>query len=266
VTSQSRRLCSYSHSIPPRPPARAAAAAAVSTPSLAPRAGPAPLTSTIDKAHTSYASQHASTHTCVHAHASNHMRLLTRAICHADKSNAMAANTSKGHTPPLDYPHAQSFMRTKATPWLSILSRGTHAPLDYPHAISHADKSNAMAARHVNPETSPVVRILPAPWGLPGGNWWLPRGLPGGNWWLPLSDRAVGGPEPPSVTSAGVQETASLICDHGTAGRCHTGQWACGQNGAGRACRTRRCSNTPRTTTGGAGQATGGGGRWRGCV
>jgi hypothetical protein len=204
VTSQSRRLCSYSHSIPPRPPARAAAAAAVSTPSLAPRAGPAPLTSTIDKAHTSYASQHASTHTCVHAHASNHMRLLTRAICHADKSNAMAANTSKGHTPPLDYPHAQSFMRTKATPWLSILSRGTHAPLDYPHAISHADKSNAMAARHVNPETSPVVRILPAPWGLPGGNWWLP-----------LSDRAVGGPEPPSVTSAGVQETASLICDHG---------------------------------------------------
>jgi hypothetical protein len=64
------------------------------------------------------------------------------------------------------------------------------------------------AARHVNPdpETSPVVRILPAPWGLPGGNWWLP-----------LSDRAVGGPEPPSVTSAGVQvqETASLICDHG---------------------------------------------------
>ena len=32
---------------------------------------------------------------------------------------------------------------------------------------------------------------------------------------MPLSDRAVGGPEPPSVTSAGVQETASLICDHG---------------------------------------------------
>jgi hypothetical protein len=29
-------------------------------------------------------------------------------------------------------------------------------------------------ARHVNPETSPVVRILPAPWGLPGGNWWWP--------------------------------------------------------------------------------------------
>jgi hypothetical protein len=59
-------------------------------------------------------------------------------------------------------------------------------------------------ARHVNPETSPVVRILPAPWGLPGGNWWLP-----------LSDRAVEGPEAPSVTSAGVQETTSLICDHG---------------------------------------------------
>ena len=43
---------------------------------------------------------------------------------------------------------------------------------------------------------------------------------------MPLSDRAVGGPEPPSVTSAGVQETASLICDHG--GGCHgaVGLWA----------------------------------------
>ena len=59
-------------------------------------------------------------------------------------------------------------------------------------------------ARHVNPKISPVVRILPAPWGLPGGNWWLP-----------LSHRVVGAPEPPSVTSVSGQETTSSICDHG---------------------------------------------------
>jgi hypothetical protein len=35
-------------------------------------------------------------------------------------------------------------------------------------------------------------------WGLPGGNLWLPLGL---------SHRVVGAPEPPSVTSASVQET-----------------------------------------------------------
>ena len=58
--------------------------------------------------------------------------------------------------------------------------------------------------RHVNPKISPVVRILPAPWGLPGGNWWLP-----------LSHRVVGAPEPPSVTSVSGQETTSSICDHG---------------------------------------------------
>ena len=59
-------------------------------------------------------------------------------------------------------------------------------------------------ARHVNPKISSVVRILPAPWGLPGGNWWLP-----------LSHRVVGAPEPPSVTSVSGQETTSPICDHG---------------------------------------------------
>jgi hypothetical protein len=73
------------------------------------------------------------------------------------------------------------------------------------YVVSRSFASTPIAeARHANPETSPVVRILPAPWGLPGGNWWLP-----------LSNRAVGGPEPPSVTSVGAQEMMSLICDHG---------------------------------------------------
>jgi hypothetical protein len=64
--------------------------------------------------------------------------------------------------------------------------------------------SDRTEPRHVNPKISPVVRILPAPWGLPGGNWWLP-----------LSHRVVGAPEPPSVTSVSAQETTSSICDHG---------------------------------------------------
>jgi hypothetical protein len=42
------------------------------------------------------------------------------------------------------------------------------------------------STRHVNPKISPVVRILPAPWGLSGGNWWLPP-----------SHRVVGAPETP---------------------------------------------------------------------
>jgi hypothetical protein len=55
------------------------------------------------------------------------------------------------------------------------------------------DKLREMAAtRHVNPKISPVDRILPAPWGLSGGDWWLP-----------LSHRVVGAPKPPSVTLLG---------------------------------------------------------------
>jgi hypothetical protein len=75
---------------------------------------------------------------------------------------------------------------TKALPSPRPPGRTTRRRLTPPHRPTRA------LARHANPETSPVVRILPAPWGPPGGNWWLP-----------LSDRAVGGPEPPSVTSAG---------------------------------------------------------------
>jgi hypothetical protein len=101
-------------------------------------------------------------------------------------------------------------------------------------------------SRHVNPKISPVVRILPAPWGLVGGNWWLP-----------LSHRVVGAPEPPSVTSVSAQETTSLICDHGGEVPPRGGQWARVQNGAGRGCRARRCSNTPRTAMGPAGQTAG---------
>jgi hypothetical protein len=36
-------------------------------------------------------------------------------------------------------------------------------------AAPAAAKAAVVAARHVNPKISPVVRILPAPWGLPGG-------------------------------------------------------------------------------------------------
>jgi hypothetical protein len=99
--------------------------------------------------------------------------------------------------------------------------------------------------RHVNPEISPVVRILPAPWGLPGGNWWLS-----------LSDRAVGGPEPPSVTSAGVQETTSLICDHG--GEVPRGSGPVGRMAPG-ASAEHAGAQTPHELqlAGGAGQATG---------
>jgi hypothetical protein len=64
--------------------------------------------------------------------------------------------------------------------------------------------AGGVRARHVNPKISPVDRILPAPWGLSGGNWWLP-----------LSHRVVGAPKPPSVTSVSGQETTSSVCDHG---------------------------------------------------
>jgi hypothetical protein len=70
--------------------------------------------------------------------------------------------------------------------------------------MHYAGGCPVLTARHVNPKISPVVRILPAPWGLSGGNWWLP-----------LSHRVVGAPDPPSVTSVSVQETTSSFCVHG---------------------------------------------------